>query len=261
MKKIMCLLLTICSLILSSCMNNSYEEILFRTLDDPFYDVPETDFLTLENTVYLSWKSDDACDAYYLMRSLDNSTPDFECIYSGKNLTFTDTNVDNEDRYLYRLDKKRGEKIFTGLIYSYAYASGTRKDTSESNNNEETATHLEYDLSCNLHCIQFVYGSLLYKDCDWFYVEVPPNRTAEIIIKQENYLSNTTDGALTKLKYLVSGSSEDSVLQNYGIPLSNTSYETKKIYFRITADTTGLLTQAGSACIINYQISLNKIYK
>lgn len=261
MKKIICLFISVCILTLSSCMDNSYEEILFRTLDDPFYDVPETDYLSLEDTIYLNWKTDEACDVFYLMRSVDSSTPDFKCIYSGSELSFTDTNVENEGRYLYRLDKKRGNKVFAGKTYSYAYASGTRSDASESNDTENSATHLEYDLSCNLTYIQYEYESFIYEDCDWFYVELPPNRTAEIIINQKNYLSDSSDGALTKLKYLVSGYCEESVLQNTGISLSNTSYETKKIYFRISADTTGLLTQAGSACVINYEISLNKIYK
>lgn len=261
MKKLSYFLLIIEILTLSSCMNNSFEELLFRNKEDPFFDVPVVDFLTLENTVYINWKEDDACDSFFLMRSRDKLNPDFSCIYSGREISFTDRDLDTEGRYLYRLDKKRGDKIFIGNTYSYAYASGTRKDSSESNDTEIKATHLVYDLECNLPCIQYEYGSYLYKDCDWFYVEVPPMRTVEIIIKQLDHLSNTMDNAPTKLKYLVPGNSEQTILQNSGIPLSNTSYEQKKIYFRIAADTTGLLTASGSACVINYQISLNKIYK
>ena len=34
-----------------ACKQNMYEEILFRTLEDPFYDVPKTNSLKKEKTV------------------------------------------------------------------------------------------------------------------------------------------------------------------------------------------------------------------
>ena len=56
-KKVMFLIFT--SLSFSSCYNSAFDEILFRTTDDPFDDTPVTDSLTTEHTVYLSWKKDD----------------------------------------------------------------------------------------------------------------------------------------------------------------------------------------------------------
>ena len=52
-KKIIILIFT--SLFFFSCYNNAFNEILFRTINDPFDDVPEADSLTTEHTVYLSW--------------------------------------------------------------------------------------------------------------------------------------------------------------------------------------------------------------
>ncbi|WP_297644906.1 hypothetical protein, partial [uncultured Treponema sp.] len=173
-KKAMLLIFT--SLWFFSCYNNAFNEILFRTTDDPFDDVPATDSLTTEHTVYLSWKEDDAADSFYLMRSFDAISLDWTCIYEGKSTSYTDTGLIDNEKYIYRLDKTRGSKCFEGEKYGYGWSSGTIRDCCESNDAPENAAFLEYDRICNLPCVGFVTDNKEILDEDWFYVTVPPMR-------------------------------------------------------------------------------------
>ena len=68
---------TVLIFLLVSCKENTFEEILFRTQDDPFNDCPITDSLQKENTIYLHWQEDIASDCFYLMRSEDKKELNF----------------------------------------------------------------------------------------------------------------------------------------------------------------------------------------
>lgn len=256
MKKILYLLLL--QILLISCTQNSFEEILFRTTDDPFDDVPETDSTSLEHTVFLSWKEDDACDLFRLMRSYDQTTLSFSCIYEGKNTHFIDTSLINDNCYIYRLDKIRGDICFEGNHFAYGYSSDCRKDDKECNDIESMATYLEYDMICNLPCVRYCTNNYESVDNDWFYIEIPPRRSADIIISQHN-LQNSSQGATTNLKIQVKGSESVSVTQMTANRISNTSYETKRFYFNIFPETTGLLSSGSCNTVIEYTVSLNQI--
>ncbi len=257
MRKI--LFLIFISIILTSCTNNSFETILFRTTEDPFFDVPDIDSLTLEHTICLSWKIDDACDTFYLMRSNDQKTLDFSCVYEGTDLEYIDTKIADNNRYIYRLDKKRGNKYFTGKEYAYGFSIDCRRDSSESNDIQEEATFLEYDLSCNLPCIRFITNNKQIIDTDWFYIEVPARRSAEILINQ-SHLANSSTNAPTNLNIQIVGSTSSPVRQKSGIVIQNFSYNKQIYYFNIYPETTGLLSQDSNTAIIEYTISLNRIY-
>ena len=84
-----------------SCYNNAFNDVLFRTTADPFYDTPEADSLTTEHTIYLSWKEDAAADRFYLMRSYDTVPLDFSCVYEGTATNYTDVNLANNEKYIY----------------------------------------------------------------------------------------------------------------------------------------------------------------
>lgn len=246
--------------LLVSCKENTFEEILFRTQDDPFNDCPITDSLQKENTIYLHWQEDIASDCFYLMRSLDQIVLNFSCVYKGTETDFFDTNLENNNRYIYRLDKQRGNKRFEGTEYSYGYSSNFRNDYFEFNDNEENATLLVQDLKCNLPCIKYIYKNKTLIDVDWFYVEIPARRKAEILINQEG-LSNSSTGTDTSLYIQEIGSTEKSVKQNTAILIENPSTETKKIFFKVFPKTTALFSEDSYQTVIEYTISLNKIFK
>jgi len=58
-----------------------------------------------EHTIYLSWESDDACDKYRLMRSYDQSVLNFFCVYAGTATNYIDVDLNDSNRYIYKLDK------------------------------------------------------------------------------------------------------------------------------------------------------------
>ncbi len=258
MRKLFFIITALSALLASSCSDNAFQEMLFRTTDDPFQDVPVTDSLSLEHTVYLSWREDEGCDTFFLMRSYDQPNLDFTCVYEGTATEYVDADLPYGDRYVYRLDKTRGTKYFEGKAYAFGYSSDGRKDDWEDNDIDERATVLDYDRSCNLPCVQYWTENMKEIDCDWFCVEVPPRRTADINIKQDN-LSDETNGSRTDLMMMIKGVTKgEAVKQNYSIPLKNSSYEAKKFYFKIYPVTTELFSESKTA-IIEYTVSLNQI--
>lgn len=255
-KKIIFLLIIFLSAIgFPSCVNQLAESFL-RTYDDPFYDVVLADSLTKEKTIYLSWNADNASDSFYLMRSLDQKKLIFDCIYEGKQTHYEDTALDDYNCYVYRLDKKRGTKLFSGKDFSYGFSSDVRNDRSENNDTKENATFLEYDLVCNLPCIKFITKDFTQIDEDWFYVVVPPRRKAEIVINQ---MSPFPSSSITTLCYMIPSEKTRSVIQDVAFQICNSSYETQKMYFKISPTTTGLFQMGKSFTSIEYKISLNQI--
>lgn len=257
MKKL--LLSTITAVLLCSCSDNSFEKMLFRTTEDPFCDTPCTDSLRLEHTVYLSWREDEGCDTFRLMRSYDSPPLSFTCVYEGAGTSYMDTDLEDNFKYIYRLDKIRGTKYFEGKAFAYGYSSDCRKDKWEPNDTEECATLLDYDLICNLPCVQYQTNNKKEMDCDWFCVEIPPCRIADIVVSQHN-LENATERASTNLKIQVKGSESVSVKQKSAVSIKNPSYETKRFYFKIFPETTGLMDESNVA-VIEYTVSLNQIIK
>ena len=236
------LILAAAVILLCSCSHNAFEDDLFRTTDDPFQDIPSADSLSLEHTVYLSWKSDDACDMFRLMRSYDSETLSFSCVYEGRGTSYTDTDLTDNYRYIYRLDKTRGERCFEGKSYAY----------------EAHATWLEYDRICNIPCVRYVTGNREVMDCDWFYVDIPPRREAHIVVSQDNLEGNKTEGARTQLKFQQPGLEGQPINQKTANKIRNTSFRTKRFYFKIYPETTGLFTDSNTT-VIEYTVSLNQI--
>lgn len=237
-----------------SCNNNLIEEELFRNIEDPFYDVPVTDSLTLEGVIYLNWKEDDASDCYYLYRATDQQILSFERIYEGKKTEYVDKNILSSKKYIYRLDKVRGNKTFIGKNYAYGFCSLSRKDNCENNDVESNASFLEYDLNCNIPCVKYITNSIVDCDTDWFYITLPPCRQADIVINQTGIEDNKT----TNLKYQIQTAEAKIVTQNKAFQISNKTYTTAKLYFKIIPDTQNF--DSYFCTNIEYIISLNQIY-
>lgn len=255
------LICIICLIFFVSCKENDFEEALFRTNSDPFQDVPVIDSLKTENTVYLSWSEDIASDKFYLMRAEDSDTLEFKCIYEGTSTSFVDSALAEFSRYVYRLDKIRGQKKFYGNTYAFGYASSVRKDENECNDVESQASFLEYDLVCNLPCVRYISKTEPVIDEDWFFVEIPPLRSASIVLNQTAGLDNQSTGSDTQLMLLVKGTEPISVKQNVENLISNPTYSTRKMYFKVYPTTTGLFSADSYTAVIEYTISLKQVFK
>lgn len=258
MKKVIFIFLN--SLLFISCMNNTFYDVIFRTPQDPFYDTPSADSMKLEHTVFLEWNNDPAADTFRLMKSFDQNELSFECIYEGTENSYIDTELLDSCKYVYRLDKVRGSKIFKGNTYAYGWSSDCRKDNYESNDLEQNASFLEYDLICNLPCAGFITDSKEILDEDWFYVTIPPMRQADIIVGQHN-LSDSRTGAETNLRIQLAGLESQNISHQIAYAIKNTSYETKNFYFRIFPEKTYLASGNSFYTVIEYTISLNQIIK
>lgn len=243
-----------------SCYNSAFNEIVLRTTDDPFDDKPAADSLSSEHTVYLTWKEDAASDKFYLMRAFDAKSPVWSCIYKGTETYFTDKELINNGKYIYRLDKTRGKKYFKGTEYGYGWSSESIKDYCESNDTPDDATFLEYDRICNLPCAGFLTDSKQILDEDWFYVTVPPMRQAEIVVDQHN-LENAACGANTNLRIQVQGFESQPVMHLNSYQIQNAGYETKNFYFKIFPEKTSLSSENSFCTVIEYTVSLNQIIK
>lgn len=249
------------SMILSSCTNNTIQEILFKPNTDPsISNSIEVDSFGSLGSIHISWKLDEAADYYLLYRKEDSSLGGFQCLYKGNGIEYADNDIESGKRYIYRLDKVRGNKIFESVNYGYGYASDCILDSFENNNNEKRATFLESDLECNLYYIFFKTNNYQLLDEDWFYIVIPPNRTACILISQEN-LKDTSLGATTDLCLQINEHQSVSVLHNTEYTIQNSSNEIVKKYFKIFPDTTNLSKPDGSSTMLNYKVSLTKIAK
>ena len=244
--------------LLISCSNNTFEEILFRSNEDPFYETLITDSLSLENTVFLKWREDENADGFFLMKADDKSNLVFKCIYEGRETAYTDTAVLTDCRYVYRLDKKRGNKYFEGKAYSYGYGCQTRNDLYENNDTEENAALLDNDLICNLPCVQYITEGVLQIDADWFYLPIPPRRTAEILVSQKG-LSNTAKGTTTSLMFQERGKTSEQIKEKTALCISNSTNRTENFYFKIFPDSTNLFTESSGTAVFEYTVSLSQI--
>ena len=127
-----------------SCTNGDISELL-RSYDDPFDETPAIDCYSSPYTVRLSWQEDECADKFILLRASDHGLYSFTEIYRGTGTTYKDSfsGMESCDRYLYRLDKTRGSRTFTGSTYAYAVSSISGNDSHENNNEPTSATELE----------------------------------------------------------------------------------------------------------------------
>ena len=173
------------TIFITSC-SNLIADVLLRTYDDPFDEVPNADWFSEEKKIVISWTKDEGADEYILLRAEDSVSPQYKQIYRGKGLSFTDTlsnGLNVNQRYLYKLDKIRGTKPFYGQKMAYAYCCDRSRDIYY-NNTEEKKIELTSDIdSLNLYYGRFCDGTVIFEE-DYFYVVIPPHRQAELVLEQ-----------------------------------------------------------------------------
>lgn len=237
-----------------SCANGDVSELL-RRYDDPTDDTPQADCYSQAYSLRLSWDSDECADRYILMRAEDDGAENFMPVYSGNDSSYTDifSMPDDQKRYLYRLDKIRGNRRFKGSDCACTVISATLNDIHEPNNTLENAVELERTIDATMPCSQFNYKERCYGDEDWYFIRLKPLCTASILFCQAGKGNSSSD---SDFLYMVQGSQIKPIYHNEKFTVTNPSYSTRNIYFKILPDISKIFAGTEGAAVPAYTMTV-----
>jgi hypothetical protein len=253
------LFLVLVALLMSSCGNGLLRE-MSRSTGDPAVVAPSVSPFIKENVVAVSWPQDANADQYILEKALDSATPSYTAVYAGSNTSYEDTNCTDQGRYLYRLTRTRGTKSFGPSETVMGVASAVSRDALEPNDLEGQATPLTATLAANLYCytstMQQNGAPLVTQDVDWYSVIVPPHRTANIVVTQDNLLGGSTN---TWMYFCLKATNPQQIVNNQAIPVTNTSDVAVEMFlFKIYPIPSSFAAGSGGS-LITYTVSLYSI--
>jgi hypothetical protein len=216
-------------------------ESLSRTDRDPFYEIPQVLSFEERYAIIIRWPVDEAADEYLLYRAADNSinlSSSYSLIYRGTATEYHDQFVlsQNEQRYLYRLGKRRGGRYFVDLTTPGRAGLGVVEngieDIFESNNHESKATLLsDVELQINSYYYESNAGDhITIYDEDWYCIDIPGNWTANIIQTDKAAPQHSND---TRFQIEVLGSVPEALPHSVDYSIINTGNQARRFYFRI----------------------------
>ena len=214
------------------------DAVLGRTIYDPFEEIPNVRSFNGDRSIIISWTRDMAADEYYLYRAKDTPYPDYEVVYKGFLDEYLDcfTVTDEGYRYLYRLGKRRGQKLFFDNPATTRGKAGlgvvhvSRRDSHEPNDDIQHATVLG---TIKLEANSWLYGSnyldnITLYDEDWYRVEIPANWNANIKLIE---LGMEVDASHFYIEIV--GGSPQPIVSNKTVPIVNNNNYPGWFYFRI----------------------------
>jgi hypothetical protein len=217
-------------LFLTTCMQGVFDT-LNRSTSDPFTEIPTVRSFIEYNTVLLNWSWDEGADEYILERATDRSlTLEYQEIYRGTGTTYKDSGLPDEASYLYRLKKRRGEKIFPASGPALGVSRQEIVDVHEVNDTEERAVQLNHT---ELHLNMFYYRSytgLTISDVDWFYVDIPPQWRVSIVIADQEAPTSSAD---THFRYYIKNMDKGVITQNTNLDIRNVEDTMLRCYFKL----------------------------
>jgi hypothetical protein len=206
-------------------------DTLNRSPSDPFVEIPTVRSFIEYNTVLINWTWDEGADEYILERGNDHfANIDYKEIYRGTNTEYRDRNLGEDKLYLYRLKKRRGEKIFPASGPAFGVSRQEIVDVHEVNDTEESATQLSHT---ELHLNMFYYRSstgLTISDTDWFYVDIPPKWRVSILIEDQETPNASTD---THFRYYIKNMEAGVIIQNTSLDIRNVEDTPLRCYFKL----------------------------
>ena len=115
-------------------------ETVRRDNTPPVNTKPSVECYVRENCITVFWDEDQAADEYYLFRKASAAGDFTNVVYTGKAVSFVDTDVDNGSYYYYKLQKRRSTKLFPKSDPVLGVAHVVGRDEYEDNNTKERAT-------------------------------------------------------------------------------------------------------------------------
>lgn len=243
--------------LLTVCSSGMYD-LLSRTTDDPRVVKPFIESFVDSNTIYASWNADAAADEYILERAEDHPVSlAYEIVYRGKGTLYADGGLETDKRYIYRLSKRRGEKVF-GPSGEVAGVSSLVCRDPYRNDTMQQALRLEtIDYIANIYYYR-TYGGLEIMDEDWYYIDIPPLRQASVVVSDSRV---AVADSPTHFEYYEYGRSANPVRHLKDFWIINTELETKRYYFKlypVKFQFVAIGIPAGGD-IIQYRISIKSI--
>ena len=173
-------LILIAFITLASCSSGMYE-MLHRTLDDPQIVIPNVESFEEKNTIFINWDFDEGADEYILERAEDKMELHYQIIYKGKDLNFADRGLEDDKRYIYRLSKRRGNRIFGPSDEALGVSTILTRDVYRNNSMAQAIKLDSIDYIANMFFYRS-YGGLELVEEDWYYIDLPPLRMASIVV-------------------------------------------------------------------------------
>ena len=252
-------------LILAAC-SLGMNDMLGRTTDDPFEEIPKVVSFNGDYSIMVSWSKDNAADEYFLYRAADTISPQYQLIYRGPLTEYKDTFslTQNGYPYLYRLGKQRGQRRFEDLTTpgkaAFGIVSVSEIDEYEPNDIMAQATELSYnELIVNswFYTSNTIDGISIFDD-DWYYVDIPARWIAVIILHDIDALANS-DYSHFKMEIFSRGTVD--IFSSRPREITNPSAYAERIYFRVYADHTAFrlnypMTSGGCGRFIKYTIKV-----
>jgi hypothetical protein len=249
----MFLLLTAVACVLFGCSDGVFN-LMNRTSNPPFEDKPVVVSFETPLTLYISWAYDEGADSYTLYRDTTPTGGFTNMVYTGTGLLYTDTAVQNETWYYYKLAKKRGKDTFTTTLYSFGVGNNVPCDQYEDNNDKSRATLYENNtIDANIYYYQDAAGNVIM-DTDWYEVLVPAKKS--LIIRFINYLNIPNDNGI---RFGMETIEPQPVELDDTRTITNDTLYDAVYYFRIIPDP-GLFSSIGiGGSIGNYTIAFYAI--
>jgi len=234
---------------------------LNRVLRDPAVSSPQVSSLDREYRIEISWEADPAAEQYALERAEDAMAGGYAEIYRGSDTSYSDTDCQDQGRYLFRLTKTRGNRVFGPSGAVLGVGSATCKDELEPNDSEQQATELAYDRRANLsyyRATPSLYPGRELQDTDWYWLDIPPHRIASLLITQ---VGLPPGSEYTFLYFYQKGTTPLHVINNQLIAVPNPSPETRRIFFKLYLNPADFIVEPtlGGGTLVDYTLSLYSI--
>jgi hypothetical protein len=235
---------------------------LDRVLRDPQPSPPRVSCLQQELRIEVSWDADPAAEGFVLERVEDSLVQAYAVVYRGRGTSYTDTDCQDQGRYLYQLSKARGSRLFGPSEAVLGVASDTCSDELEPNDDEAEATELgDFPRQANLFYFRATPGlhpGEVLQDADWFWLQIPPQWTANILITQAGLPQGSE---YTYLYFYRKAATPIHVVNNQLIAVTNSSPLAQRICFELYLDPADFILEPtlGGGTLVDYTVSLHSL--
>jgi hypothetical protein len=243
------------AVILTACRQGMFETLV-RTTADPFGQTPRVESFVKSGMVTVSWNQDEGADTYILERAKDAISPVYETVYQGIFLAYEDHDTEDNGRYLYRLSKRRGDRIFGPWGPVLGASSLVTRDAYEVNDSTGSAVRLEtIDIIANMYFYR-AYNGLVLCDDDWFYIDIPALRQASVVLIDSEIAMG---GVPSHFNYYEFGVDKGNIINENAFWIKNAGLETKRFYIKIYPNEGMFLTAPAGGQLIRYTLKVKTI--